>query len=318
MTQPAIRLITLIMLLQSHPHQRAADLAKELGVSVRTLHRYFAMLDELGIPWYAERGPHGGFSLVRGYKMPPLVLTPEEATAVYLGAGLVDEVWGSIYAQAARGALAKLDNVLPDEQRAEIAWAQRSLVTTGLHRNDMTALTPVLEQLRRAVRDRQRVNMVYRSGSHPEPHPRELDPYALVHRWGWWYLVGHCHLHHEVRLFRVDRILELALTEQSFQIPPDFDVRAFLKAELQFQAALRVRMRFSPEGASVAHLNRAYWETLEEQPDGSVLVTFLTPDLIWAASNALSYGLLVTVLEPDELRTLVHDQAQAIVQRYQA
>ena len=70
------RLITLIMTLQRQPNQKAADLADKLGVSVRTLHRYFGMLEEIGIPIYAERGPYGGFSLVRGYKLPPLVFTP--------------------------------------------------------------------------------------------------------------------------------------------------------------------------------------------------------------------------------------------------
>lgn len=74
MNTPATRLITLIMLLLRQPNQKAA-LADSLGVSVRTLHRYFGMLEEMGIPIYAERGRRGGFSLVRGYKRPPLVFT---------------------------------------------------------------------------------------------------------------------------------------------------------------------------------------------------------------------------------------------------
>src|SRR5512140_2829609 len=108
MPNTATRLITLIMLLQRRPNQKAAELAEKLGISVRTLHRYIAMLDDMGIPVYTERGPHGGFSLVRGYKMPPLVFNPEEATAVYLGTSLVEEMWGSLYHEAAQGALAKL------------------------------------------------------------------------------------------------------------------------------------------------------------------------------------------------------------------
>ena len=84
MTTTATRLITLIMLLQRHPNQKAGELACELDVSVRTLHRYFAMLDEMGIPIFSERGPYGGFSLVRGYKMPPLIFSPQEAVAVCL------------------------------------------------------------------------------------------------------------------------------------------------------------------------------------------------------------------------------------------
>src|SRR5512147_196468 len=162
MTTTASRLITLIMLLQRQPNQKAAELAAELGISVRSLHRYVAMLEEMGIPIYSERGPYGGFSLVRGYKMPPLVFTPEEAVAVYLGTSLVREMWGKLYQDAAQGALSKLDNVLPEEQQNEIAWARRTLITTGMHRASLDALTPLLEKIRRAIHEQRRVLMKHR------------------------------------------------------------------------------------------------------------------------------------------------------------
>src|SRR5262245_50183561 len=128
MTNTATRLITLIMLLQRQPNQNAAQLAASLNVSVRTIQRYITMLDDMGIPVYAERGPYGGYALVRGYRMPPLIFTPEEAAAVYLGASFVQEVWGRLYGEPVRGALAKLDNVMPDEQRRQVAWARQALV----------------------------------------------------------------------------------------------------------------------------------------------------------------------------------------------
>ncbi|MFN2224893.1 MAG: helix-turn-helix transcriptional regulator, partial [Anaerolineae bacterium] len=78
-------MISIILMLQSRGTLKAGELAEELDVSERTIHRYMGMLDELGIPIYSERGPYGGFSLVRGYKLPPLIFTPEEATALYLG-----------------------------------------------------------------------------------------------------------------------------------------------------------------------------------------------------------------------------------------
>ena len=71
MANTATRLITLIMLLQRQPNQTAAQLAQTLAVSVRTVQRYITMLDEIGIPVYAERGPYGGYALVCGHKMPP-------------------------------------------------------------------------------------------------------------------------------------------------------------------------------------------------------------------------------------------------------
>src|SRR5574342_888957 len=163
MANSATRLITLIFLLQNQPNQKASELAEKLGVSLRTIHRYFEMLDEMGIPVYSERGPYGGFSLVRGYKMPPLVFTLEEAVAVVLGTGIVEEMWGDLYREAARGALAKLENLLPEEQGREVTWARQSLVATGMHRADMQAQTPALEKLRRAIREHRSVTMNYQS-----------------------------------------------------------------------------------------------------------------------------------------------------------
>ncbi|MDL1910245.1 YafY family transcriptional regulator [Chloroflexi bacterium CFX6] len=317
MTNTATRLITLIFLLQNQPNQKASELAEKLGVSLRTVHRYFEMLGEMGIPVYSERGPYGGFSLVRGYKMPPLVFTLEEAVAVVLGTGIVEEMWGELYREAARGALAKIETLLPDEQRREVAWARGSLVATGMNRADLKALTPALEKLRRAVREHRSVNMLYQSNQVPHPSGRGLDPYALVHRWGWWYVIGFCHVHREVRTFRVDRISEVALLDTTFASSPDFDLRAHLQNESQAQTLIAARLRFEAEFAHIVAGNHSYWEAVETKPDGAVVVTFLSPTLEWAASTALAYGPAVEVLEPPELRIMVAEWLAATARKYE-
>jgi len=318
MPNTATRLITLIMLLQRRPRQKASQLADEIGVSVRTLHRYINMLDEMGIPIYSERGPYGGFSLVRGYKMPPLVLSNQEAVAVHLGVSLVEEMWGNLYQDAARSALAKLDNMLPDEQRHEVAWARRTLVATGFHRANVEKLTPHLEKLRHATRERLRIKIEYRSRSQPTPTAREVDPYAMVYRWGWWYLIGHCHLRGAFRSFRVDRIHDLVLLDQSFDIPRDFDIKTYLSNEPYTQPTIQVRMQFMPEGAFIALDNRAYWDQIEEEPDGSLIVSFSAADMEFAASTVLSFSGLARVLEPQELQQIIHKRAIKIVSQHQS
>src|ERR671922_3009930 len=147
MANTASRLITLIMLLQRQPNQTASQLAQALDVSVRTVQRYMTTLDEMGIPIYAERGPYGGYALVRGYKMPPLVFTPEETAAIYLGTSFLEQIWGRLYQEAARGALAKLDNVLPDEQRREVAWAREAVLAIDTNWADPNLSVPYLERL---------------------------------------------------------------------------------------------------------------------------------------------------------------------------
>lgn len=318
MTNTATRLITLIFLLQNQPNQKASELAEKLGVSLRTVHRYFEMLDEMGIPVYSERGPYGGFSLVRGYKMPPLVFTLEEAVAIVLGTGIVEEMWGELYREAARGALAKLENLLPEEQLHEVAWARGSLVATGMNRADLKALTPALEKLRRAIREHRSVDMKYQTSQVPHPAQRGLDPYALVHRWGWWYVIGFCHVHQEVRTFRVDRIFEIALSNTTFAQLSGFTLQDYLKNEMQSQPQVIARLRFEPDAVNIIAGNHSYWETIESKPDGSVEVTFPSPTLEWAASTTLAYGPAVEVLEPLELRAIVAEWLNATMRKYKS
>jgi predicted DNA-binding transcriptional regulator YafY len=316
MANAASRLITLIFLLQSTPNQKASELAEKLGVSLRTVHRYFEMLDEMGIPVYAERGPYGGFSLVRGYKIPPLIFSLEEAVAVYLGTSLVGEMWGQLYRDAAQGAMAKLENILPNEQRGEIDWARRSLVATHLHRADPGTLSPILEDLRRAAREQRQVTVVYQSAANARTTKRTIDPYALIIRAGLWYLVGYCHLRGAPRTFRVDRIQKLSILDQSFQLPKDFDIHNYLESEFKEQPIVRARLRFTAEALYIATSNRLIWESMQENPDGSADVILTGPGLPWLASMALSFANLVTVLEPPELRDMVRDWAQATTNLY--
>ncbi len=313
MSNTATRLITLILLLQREPNQKAAELARQLDVSVRTVHRYFAMLDEMGIPIYSERGPHGGFSLVRGYKMPPLVLTPDEAVAIYLGTSLVEQMWGRLYREPARGAMAKLENLLPDEQRSEVAWAKRSLAATGMHRIRPETLEAELDTLRRAIREQRPVQMLYGGLDATEPSRRDVEPYALAHGSGWWYLVGHCRLRGAMRTFRVDRIQELTLLNEGFEVPKDFDLQAHLEAGFPARPEIRMRLRFAPAAKGIALHNLAIWDVVDERPDGSVDVALSVPDPTWGASTALSFGPLVTVLEPESVRSLVAQWARAIL-----
>jgi predicted DNA-binding transcriptional regulator YafY len=314
----ATRLISIIFTLQSKPSVKAAELAEELGVSERTIHRYMGMLDELGIPIYSERGPYGGFSLVKGYKLPPLIFTAEEATVLYLGANLIKEVWGKSYRDAACSATAKLDNVLPDELLQEVSRAQEALVVTGLHRFDYSPWEHFLHDLRRCIEDRRRVRLVYHALSRQETTEREVDPYALVHQWGVWYLIGHCHLRGEMRTFRVDRTQALTPLEVTFVRPADFSVTEYMARSFQpLEPVYEIEVRFDPSVVPFVREEHADWQHLTENPDGSVSVTFMSSELDWPTSFVLHYGKAATVIRPPELADKVKATARAIVARYE-
>jgi predicted DNA-binding transcriptional regulator YafY len=143
-----------------------------------------------------------------------------------------------------------------------------------------------------------------------------VEPYALVYRGGWWYVVGLCHMRHAIRTFRLDRITELSLLPKTFKIPSSFDIQEHLAAEFESEKKVLMRLRFRPDAAQVARDAGVGWEQVEEQADGSVEVTLSMPDLQWAASMTLGFGPIVTVIEPAELRATVHAWATEIAQQY--
>jgi predicted DNA-binding transcriptional regulator YafY len=317
MANVATRLISVILMLQSRGTLKANELAEELGVSERTIHRYMGMLDEMGIPIYSERGPYGGFSLVRGYKLPPLVFAPEEATVLYLGAELVKDIWGASYHDAAIAATAKLDNVLPDALRQEVEQARRGLLVTGWLRRDYGPWAPLLDELRRCVARRKQVRLVYRS-FRQEVTERVVDPYALALQWGNWYLAGRCHLRGDLRTFRVDRIQKVEPTGGTFEVPPDFSARDYLQRMTSERPAAyyRVAVRFDPEVAHIVRERREEWQDLTEHGDGSVTLAFDASDLAWPCRWVLTYQDRATVIGPPELAAMVRDAARAIAARY--
>jgi predicted DNA-binding transcriptional regulator YafY len=119
-----------------------------------------------------------------------------------------------------------------------------------------------------------------------------------------------------MRVFRVDRIKKLTLRHDTFAVPDDFDVHRYLAEETWFPARIQVRMRLSPRAARAALEEHASWDTMEEQPDGSLVVTFGAAELDWAARVALWYGPDVEVLEPQELRQRLAEWARAVSSLY--
>ncbi len=312
----ATRLLSLILLLQSRPSWKAAELATELSVSERTVHRYMTMLDEMGIPIYSERGPYGGFSLVRGYKLPPLIFTAEEATVLYMGANLIRDVWGQTYNDAVTAVTAKLDNVLPDELRRKVDRARQSLVVGGLSRRDYRPWEPMLHTLRQCVQNRRCARLLYRSPARQEDTERVMEPYALTFQWGYWYLVGFCRLRNDTRTFRLDRIRQVTSLDELFVVPDSFSVRGYLERSMRFEPNQTVVVRLDGRVAAQVRERHGHWMEINDHADASITARFGVTSLDWTTGWVLSYGSLARVLEPPELITRVCEAAEGALRQY--
>lgn len=313
MTTTALRLINLIQLLQRRPNLASSELAQELSVSRRTIQRYITMLEELGIPVYAERGARGGYALARGFKMPPLIFSPEEAVAIYVGTRLLEDLWGQLFRSPAQSALNKIENVLPRAQLEEIDWAKQSLITVRIGAQNPNLEPTKLDVIYRATRQRQQLEIDYQARMRPEINRRVIEPYVLVYSWGHQYCIAYCQLRQAIRSFRLDRIRAISPLNNHFPEPKDFNLDQYWKNSPLAQSRQQVRLRFAPDKALIAREYQSYWDSLEEQVDGSIIASFSSIDLEGAARVVLGLCQHAKVLEPIELRQQVLDAAHAAI-----
>jgi predicted DNA-binding transcriptional regulator YafY len=318
MSNVATRLLSLIFLLQSRPSWKARELATELNVSERTVHRYIGMLEEMSIPIYSERGRHGGFALVRGYKLPPLIFTAEEATVLYMGANLVRDVWGRTYDDAVTAVTAKLDNVLPDDLRAEVSQLQQSLAVGRLTARDYQPWESTIHTLRQCIIERRCACLTYRGIVRQEETERVVEPYGLAFQWGQWYLAGFCRLRQDMRTFRVDRIQQIEPLQEHFTMPSGFDARAYLRRAMQYESPHRIVVHMDANIAqSVREWNSDWLEITDDGSDGTIIVQFGTANLDWVTGWVLSYGTAAKALEPPELVGRVREAAEGVLRQYE-
>src|SRR2546421_5699670 len=176
---PTTRVLTVLELLQSHQRLSGPDIAERLEVNPRTVRRYITMLQDLGIPIEAERGRYGNYRLMRGFKLPPLMLTEDEALALTLGLLAAKRLGLTIAAPAVEGALAKIDRVLPEALRERVQAVQETLVLENTSRDRSSPDGSVVLTLSTATQQEKRVWMRYHSGQAEETE-RDVDPYGLI------------------------------------------------------------------------------------------------------------------------------------------
>ena len=186
-----------------------------------------------------------------------------------------------------------------------------SLLPDPVHADD-DAPDPagIRETLLAAARDRRACAIVYAKASATDMDARLIHPYALVHAEGAWYVVARCAVKDGMRVFRVDRILEAADTDTSFEIPAGFDAADFIDASRVYRAAsdTEVRVRYSPRIARWVRERAHGWPGgCQEEDDGAVVVCHHVADPHWVVTHALTYGPEAEILEPEEMRSLVRE-----------
>ncbi len=319
----ASRLINLLLLLQTRGQMTAAQLAEELEVSERTVHRDIEALSAAGIPVYAARGPHGGVALVEGYRTRLTGMTAEEAEALFLSGvpGPAAELGlGTVMAAARLKVLAALPPEL--RSRASRLVERFHLDVTGWFQTGEEA--PLLSALSEAVWESRPLDVVYER--HESRVERRLHPLGLVLKAGVWYVVAE----HEgqVHTYRAARVKQADLTTERFVRPAEFDLAAYwAESTAAYEANIEridVVLRVNPErmhalldlvGESVFRAAERLTPP-EPDPDGwiQLRVRLDYPDEV--PSKLLALGGFGEVIGPPDIRQAVAALARQMAARY--
>ncbi|MEH0821691.1 MULTISPECIES: helix-turn-helix transcriptional regulator [unclassified Micromonospora] len=320
----ASRLLSILLLLQSHGRLTAAELAQRLEVSVRTIYRDVESLHAAGIPLYGEAGHTGGYRLVDGWRTRLTGLTAEEADRL-LFAGLPGPAAELGYESVVATLQLKLRAALPPPLADRAAQLQQRfhLDTPGWYSDGDPS--PHLAPTADAVWRQHRVRVDYRSWQGEVS--RTLEPYGLVLKGGRWYVVAARPERPEPATYRVNQILSLTTLDEPFDRPGDFDLPGWWRAHvLHFRARLHrdeATIRLSPRGrqrlreigtdAVVAAVDAG-----AGPPDDAGWVRSVMPieSLTHAHGDLLRLGAEVEVLAPAALRDRLADTAAALAALY--
>ncbi len=317
----ASRLVEIVLQLEARGRTTAPELARQFGVSVRTIFRDMDALAEAGVPIYADRGATGGYRLVDGYRMRPPMLTRQEASALWL-AGQPEAARRLGLGDALQSAETKLLAVMGPVERGEAHLVRERLHIEGAGWFGASDEPPFLKMVMEAVWTGRVIRVRYTSWTAEGVYV--LDPLGLVLKGGIWYMVARRRDQSEPRTYRISAIREVTLREESVERPSGFDLAAYWRdAEAGFVTRVysqQAILRLSPKGRrEIPHLGTALYLarlTPLAEPDDEGWETVRVPfeRVDEAASDLLRLGPEAEVLEPAGLRQAVYRLALQVVQ----
>ncbi|MDQ0088942.1 putative DNA-binding transcriptional regulator YafY [Paenibacillus anaericanus] len=222
-------MLAILWMLNSGVKMTAKQISEQLEINIRTVYRYIDALCTSGVPIISDTGHNGGYSLLNNFIRAPLLFDIEEKKALLHAAVFAKEA-GYPLSEALDNATSKL--IMYSNQEQESILSRHLAGFDVINRMGNPSVQPVLTELEQAIANEFSVEIDYRTRREEQPKTRLIDPYGMVYWNNKWYIVALCHLRNEIRSFRVDRILQITLTQISFKRSEAFSAREFFMRNL--------------------------------------------------------------------------------------
>mgnify|MGYP001492356151 CR=1 FL=1 len=310
------RLNAILIQLQSKRIVKSAEIAERFDISQRTVYRDIRALEEAGVPIGAEAGT--GYFLMENFQLPPIMFTNEEASAILLGEKLVekmsDEQSRKHYQSAAfkiKAVLKPTDKDFLEQLHEKVSvynWANISGQDRHLY----------LSEIQQALVDKQVLEIEYQKKNSTETSIRQVEPIGLCNYGSRWHLFAWCNKRNDYRDFRLDRIKILRKTGKHYTEKKHISIEEFISRTFDLESPANITIRLSPERKRNIDESKFYYGFTEEKSiDDSVEMKFTNNDLHGFAAWLISTRSLATIIDPPELRKILGQYTDELIQARQ-
>jgi predicted DNA-binding transcriptional regulator YafY len=313
----------IIQTLVSSKHGKTvADLVREENCHPRTVYRDLEALQEAGFPIYSERVDGKGlWSVVDEYKHKlPVPFTLTELMALYFSRDLISVFKGTVFYDSLESLFSKIKTTLPPESLVYLDNVEQTLYIGFKPHKDFKRFKEIIKQINDAAVRHKTIDMIYKTMSRGgEENRRKVDPYKVMFFDSTFYLIGHCHLRGEVRMFVLDRIKIMNVTDATFEVPSDFDLETYMQSPFKVihDKPVSVKIRFDKKVAG--YIKEKIWhhtQRIEPQRDRSIIFTAEVAGTEEVKHWVLRYGNKAEVLQPQHLREEIATELQNSLRKY--
>lgn len=299
------RIVAILIQLQSKKIVKAQELADRFDVSLRTIYRDIRTLETSGVPIYSEAGV--GYSLVDGYRLPPVMFTQEEAGSFVAAEKLMQKFTDKNLGAHFQSAMFKIKSVLRGSQKDWIEAIESKIKISPAQDLFNHKIPDVLEILFESIAEKQQILLLYQSIEAEKPIERIIEPVGMFHENNFWYILGYCHLRKDYRQFRVDRIQHIKRTQKPFEIEHK-NLDFYLNKENQAEK-VKIRILIDKQVSKYLNSDRKYYgfvseKTIENKLEMTFEANYLQNGF---ARWFLMFGDYAEIIEPEGLKLKVRE-----------
>jgi predicted DNA-binding transcriptional regulator YafY len=313
--------MNLVLLIKSHPGIHVRDIAKSFDISERTIYRDFNTLSLAGFPVYSSPGKGGGYFIDKDCFLPPLRFTCEEAASLLIAAKIFLYQKGFPYQKNIQLALSKIEGILESENKKYMQKIDKKISVYLGKMKDYQSYDTIFQQINKAIIDKNQIIITYYTITRNKQTLRTVNPFHLMFKGGFWYLIAFCHWRNEIKIFRIDRIKDIQQTNKSFSIPSNFSLPSYLGKSWQvvrgdgetYKIEIKI---FPPASRWVREEVRHHTQKITTLDNETILFTAEVPSFIEIKKWVLQLGSCAQVIEPEELKNEVLEEIDGMRERY--